>query len=170
MGRAIGCNLAWGIIDAAFYLIGCISASGRNGTLLRALQTATDPANARALLADVMPSKVAEALEPADLDRIRARLSNIELPGGPKWTAHNFRGALGVFLLVFVSTFPVVLPFLFIHELQFALRISNGVAIFLLFASGYMLANYAGLRRVVTGLAMVAIGSSLVAVAIALGG
>ena len=32
---AIGCNLAWGIIDAAFYLIACLTEAGRNATLLR---------------------------------------------------------------------------------------------------------------------------------------
>ena len=79
-------------------------------------------------------------------------------------------GALGVFLLVFLSTFPVVIPFIFLHEAHLALRISNGIAILLLFGTGHMLAGFAGLRRIRTGLAMVAIGAVLVALTIALGG
>ena len=65
---------------------------------------------------------------------------------------------------------PVVIPFIFFHEAHLALRISNSIAIVLLFGTGHMLAGYAGLRRSVTGLAMVAIGAALVALAIALGG
>jgi hypothetical protein len=167
---AVGCNLAWGIIDAAFYLIACLATTGRNITLLRRLQATDDSAAARATIASVLPEKVAEAMRPADFERIHAQLAKVPAPERARWTAENWRGALGVFLLVFFSTFPVVLPFIFLRDAHLALRISNGIAIALLFASGYMLANYAGLRRVLTGLAMVAIGSALVSAAIALGG
>ena len=37
---AIGCNLAWGIIDAAFYLISCLAERRRNVTILRSVQEA----------------------------------------------------------------------------------------------------------------------------------
>lgn len=168
---AIGCNLAWGIIDAAFYLIACLSQSGRNCLLLRRVQDAGNPAEARQVIEDALPEKVAATLDASDYDRIHARLKEMPPPSArPKLTGENWRGALGVFLLVFLSTFPVVLPFLFIHEAHLALRVSNGVAIALLYASGHMLARHAGLRSVVTGLAMVGIGSALVSLAIALGG
>ncbi len=167
---AIGCNLAWGIIDAAFYLIACLTAKGRNIALLRRVQSATNPSEARATIASVIPPKIAEAMEEADLDRIHAQLGKVSVPDRPRFTAEDWRGALGVFLLVFASTFPVVIPFFFVHDANLALRISNGIANALLFASGFMLAGYAGLRRVLTGLAMVAIGAALVATAIALGG
>jgi len=41
---AVGCNLAWGIIDAAFYLIACLTEHGRHAVLLRGVQQATDAA------------------------------------------------------------------------------------------------------------------------------
>src|SRR4051794_2189127 len=62
---AIGCNLAWGIIDAAFYLIACLSEAGRNATLLRSVQQSTDSAQARQTIAGALPPKIAEALQPA---------------------------------------------------------------------------------------------------------
>lgn len=168
---AIGCNLAWGIIDAAFYLIACLSQSGRSHMLIRSVQNASSPAEARQVIEDALPEKVAGTLDTSDFERIHARLKETTSPETrPKLTGENWRGALGVFLLVFLSTFPVVLPFLFIHEAHLALRISNGIAIVLLYASGHMLARHAGLRTVVTGLAMVGIGSALVSLAIALGG
>ena len=168
---AIGCNLAWGIIDAAFYLIACLTEAGRNAKLLRTIQRSTDPTQMRQAIAEVLPPEVTDALQPADLDRIGAHLKqHPPSPERPRLTAENWRGALGVFLLVFLSTLPVVVPFIFIHDARFALRLSNGVAIALLFGAGQMLAGYAGLRRVRTGLAMVAIGAGLVALTIALGG
>src|SRR3954464_12933693 len=56
---AIGCNLAWGIIDAAFYLIACLPQAGRNATLLRTVQQSTDSTQSRLTIADALPAKVA---------------------------------------------------------------------------------------------------------------
>jgi hypothetical protein len=89
---ALGCNFAWGIIDAMMFLMGRL----------------TD----RAL----------------DLAGSAAR---------PRLSGQDFRGALAVFLLVFLSVFPVVLPFLFESDAMRALRISNVIAIVMLFFTGY---------------------------------
>ena len=43
---ALGCNLAWGIIDGLLYLMGCLSEQGRGIRALRALRKATAPAEA----------------------------------------------------------------------------------------------------------------------------
>jgi VIT1/CCC1 family predicted Fe2+/Mn2+ transporter len=168
---AIGCNLAWGIIDAAFYLIACLTEHGRNAVLLSRVQNTANPAQARQTIAGALPPEVAEALQPSDFDRIHAHLAQLSPPAERlRLTGANWRGALGVFFLVFLSTLPVVVPFMFIHQARLALRISNAIAIAMLFGAGHMLARYAGLRRTRTGLAMVAIGVVLVAIAIALGG
>jgi len=168
---AIGCNFAWGIIDAVFYLIACLSESGRNAAILRKVQQCSEPALAHRIIADALPEAVADALNPADFERIHHHLQQRPPPPArPGLTGSNWRGAVGVFLLVFISTFPVVIPFMVMENAPTALRISNGIAIAFLFGAGHMLAGYAGLRRVVTGLAMVAIGVVLVALTIAFGG
>jgi hypothetical protein len=51
-----------------------------------------------------------------------------------------------------------------------AIRVSNAIAIGLLFLSGYAFGKIADYRPWLTGLAMVAVGSALVSIAIALGG
>jgi VIT1/CCC1 family predicted Fe2+/Mn2+ transporter len=61
-------------------------------------------------------------------------------------------------------------PFLFIGETRLALRVSNGVAVVLLFLSGYAFGKRAGLHAWVSGLAMVVVGILLVGLTIALGG
>ena len=78
--------------------------------------------------------------------------------------------AIGVFLLVFLSTFPVVIPFMFVGNAWLALRISNAVAVGMLFLSGYALGRHSGTSPWKVGLAMIALGVMLVLVALALGG
>jgi hypothetical protein len=171
MVAAILCNLAWGIIDAAFYLITCLGEHGHNITLLRAVQKSTDQDHAHKIIARALPKKVADILQPADYVRIREQLNQSPLPDSPlRLTRENWLGALGVFLLVFLATLPVVIPFAVINNARLALHVSNGVAIASLFGAGHMLARHAGFHRIRTGIAMVFLGLILVAVTIALGG
>lgn len=168
---ALGCNLAWGIIDAAFYLFAVLAERGRNAHLLRQVQASGDPAAGRRIVADTMPPAVQDALPPEALEQVRAAIAALpKPPSRVRFGKADGLGALGVFLLVFLSTFPVVIPFFFLQELETALRLSNGVAIILLFGASFKLAQHSGLRPWRTGAAIVGIGVALVAIAIALGG
>ena len=168
---ALGCNLAWGIIDAIFYLMNVLGARGHGLVGLRGLRETTDPAEARAVIEEALPPVVVSVLEPADYERIRQRLATIrELPARAPLHRDDFRGALGVFLLVFLSTFPVTIPFLVMRDAMLAVRISNAIAVVLLFVGGYKLGKFSGFHPWRTGLAMVGIGIVLVGLTIALGG
>ena len=79
-------------------------------------------------------------------------------------------GAFGVFLLVFLSTLPIVIPFLFVPQAGVAMRASNAVAILMLFGIGWSLGTHAGRPGWRAGVVMVGLGLVLVAVTIALGG
>jgi VIT1/CCC1 family predicted Fe2+/Mn2+ transporter len=167
---AIGCNAAWGIVDAVMYLLGGLLSRGRSLIVLKAVQKPGEAGRARGLIADALPPIVASVLRPADLDLMRDRLATLKLPPRPPLTRRDLRGAVGVFLLVFLSTFPVILPFLFLVEPAHAIRLSNLIAVAMLFASGVLLGRHSGLRPVWLGLAMAAIGAVLVSLTIALGG
>ena len=167
---AIGCNLAWGLVDAVMYLLTILVGRGRGLAIARAVRAASEPARARQVLAQALPEPFDRLLEESALETARAKLSASALPAGPRLALRDWLGALGVFLLVSLSTFPLVLPFLFVRPLPLALRVSNGVAIALLYSAGHVLGLHAGFGAVRTGLAMVAIGTLLVTVTIALGG
>jgi len=155
---ALTCNVAWGIIDAVMYLIMIVVERGRSLAIGRAVR-------------ESQPEPLDELFDDEALERARAKLVALpSLPGRPSLAGRDLQGALGVFLLVFLSTLPVVLPFVFVHELQPALRLSNGVALLMLFGAGHMLGRHGGLRPVRTGLSMMAIGAALVGLTIALGG
>ena len=168
---AIGCNLAWGIVDAVMYLFACISERGRNIVALRSVREAPNDEAAHRAISGALPPVVASVMGEAELEQIRQRL--IALPPPPdqvKLNRADFRGALAVLLLVFFSTFPVVIPFIVMHNAVRALRWSNGIAIAMLFIIGYCLGRYMGHRPWRLGALMVVIGLVLVAITIALGG
>jgi VIT1/CCC1 family predicted Fe2+/Mn2+ transporter len=88
----------------------------------------------------------------------------------PRLKGRDFRGALGIFLLVTLSTFPLVVPFMVLGELRPALAASRLVAVVMLFACGWVLARHAGGNRWLAGLVMALIGATLTAALMALGG
>lgn len=167
----LGCNLAWGIIDSVLYLMGCLAERGRGLLTLRAVRKASDPQKAQRLIADALPPFVASILQPAEFDTMRQRLKELpEPPDRARLRKDDWLGALGVFLLVFLSTFPVVIPFIFIHSTVPALRVSNLIAIGMLLVLGYAFGRTAGRNPWVMGIAMVVLGAILVGMTMALGG
>ena len=168
---ALGCNLAWGIIDAVLYLMGSLAEKGRGLMTFRAVRQATDPQKAQRLIADALPAVVASVLQPAELEAMHQRLKQLpEPPGHTRLRKDDWLGALGVFLLVFVSTFPVAIPFIFMHNAGRALRLSNLIAIVLLFLLGYAFGRCAGRNPWMMGISMVVLEAILVGLTMALGG
>jgi VIT1/CCC1 family predicted Fe2+/Mn2+ transporter len=85
-------------------------------------------------------------------------------------THDDWQGALGVFLLVFLSTFPIVLPFILVSDIKLALRTSDLIAMGMLFLAGHAYGRYAGHTPWGWGISMVAIGALMVGLTTALGG
>lgn len=168
---ALGCNLAWGIIDAVFYLMGCLADRGRAIISLKALRKAADPQQAQRLISDALPPMIASVMKPAELDELRVRLTQLpEPPRRARLSREDWRAAAGVLLLVFLSTFPVAIPFMLLHDAVLALRISNAVAIVMLFLMGYAFGHLTERNPWAVGLFMVLFGILLVLMTIALGG
>jgi len=168
---AVGCNIAWGVIDAIFYLMDCLSEQASRIRWLRTLRSAAGAEDAHRVIAESLPPMVADALGPAEYDSIQQKLARLpEPPLYPRLGKDDWLAALSVFVWVFAVTFPVAIPFIFMDTLTRAMRVSNAIAIVLLFLCGYAFARIAGYKRWLTGLAMVVLGAVLVAITIALGG
>jgi len=171
MLTALGCNLAWGLVDAVMYLMATLTERARNLTLLRRVRGAVDPQEAHTSIAEALPGRLGEAIGAEGLEDMRRRLAALaDPPARARLGQDDFLGALGVFLLVVLSTFPVVVPFMFISRMALAMRGSNAVALVMLFIGGYQLGHYAGGAAWRTGLAMAAVGAVLVSIIMALGG
>jgi hypothetical protein len=72
----------------------------------------------------------------------------------PSFDRTRWAGAFGVCILVILSTFPVVIPFMVFEDARLALRTSNAFAVILLFICAYLFARHAGLWRCTTGAAL----------------
>ena len=168
---AITCNLAWGIIDAFMYLLACFVEQGHSISALRGVRRAPDPSTAHRMIAEAMPPVLASVVSYGAFEEIRTNLNRLPEPHGrPKLTKEDWLGAFAVFLAVFLSTFPVVVPFFIVSDAGLGLRISNGIAVVMLFLCGYAFGRYAGYRPWRMGLWMAIVGSALVALTIVLGG
>ena len=168
---ALGCNLAWGIADAVMWILTTLIVRGRGIMTLRAIQGASDPRRAHAVISDALPPVLSGVLTEPDLELLRQRLAGAPKPPALPWVGRDdLLAALAICLLVFASTFPVVIPFFFVEDARTALRISNAIAIVMLFLLGRAAARQAGGHPWRFGLIMVVLGCALVAAIVALGG
>jgi hypothetical protein len=168
---ALGCNLAWGLVDAIMHLMDELIGRAHGFTQIKRMKRSDNSFESREIIRENISPFISELMENEDIDRLGEKIR--QLPEPSMSGALIFRDYLiggQIFILVFMSTFPVALPFFFINDVSLATRISNGVAVILLFAGGFFLARYAGLRPIITALAYTAIGMFLVALTIALGG
>jgi VIT1/CCC1 family predicted Fe2+/Mn2+ transporter len=167
---ALGCNVAWGLVDGVMYVVtSVVERARRNAVLWGVREAGTD--RARAIVLGALPEGVALVTDEAEADRMAARLR--ALPEPPRHVGiegHDLRGALGSCLLVVVATLPPTIPFLLVEDVGRALRVSNAAAVVCLFLAGWSLGRATGVRAWVLGLAMVLLGAGLVALTIALGG
>jgi hypothetical protein len=81
---ALGCNLAWGIIDASVFLMARFNQRGRSHMQLRAMRAAADISDAHRVIAEALPPLLASALPPDQLELIRQRLLHLPKAEGPR--------------------------------------------------------------------------------------
>jgi hypothetical protein len=168
---AIGCSLAWGVVDAAMYVMAAFMTRARLVGTLKAIRRTSTPETAHRLIVGLLPSELSSVLTSSEVETLRQRLNQQDLSStAAALTRADLLGALSVFLLVFLSMVPVVVPLVVVREPRLAMGLSNGVAVLMLFVAGWSLGRHAGRPAWRTGLGMVAIGVVLVAVTMALGG
>jgi hypothetical protein len=167
---ALGCNLAWGLVDAVMYLVRTITLRGKRLTAALAVRAATDAAAGRRALEQALPEATRTLVGEGELEAIRARLASAALPERPRLSGRDFAGAVGIFLIVVAATFPVALPFIVIKDVSTALLVSRVLTLAMLFFGGLALGRFAGYGSWKTGLGMVILGVLLTAAIIALGG
>lgn len=170
---AIGCNVAWGLIDAVMYIMNCITVRNEKILLIEAVQRAPDTTSALNLVRDGIEPELQDLLDPNDAERMNLsvlkHIAQVRIDRR-KLSKEDICGAVACFWLVFISCLPAALPFLFFSRPHLALRVSNFLLIALLFFVGQKWAQYAGTNRLAAGVAMVVLGLALVGVAILLGG
>jgi len=169
----IGCNIAWGIIDAAMYIVNELFTRGRRRRVAEAVRTAPDERASVAVVAkeldDLLEDTSDEAERQALYSRVAAKVRTADIKPN-RLTSADFMGAFTSFWLVVIASLPAAIPFLIWDDARFALRVSNGILLAFLFFCGYKWARYTLGNPWTAGFIFLAGGVGLVAMAIALGG
>jgi VIT1/CCC1 family predicted Fe2+/Mn2+ transporter len=168
LGAILGCNVAWGAVDAALYLISQRLQRGRTALLIAAI--ASSPAeHGRQLLGGLLPDPVTAEMTADELEALRKRLALVR-PRSTKVSAADMRGALTVFLDVVIGSLPVAFPFVIPLPARAAVHLSYAIALVMLLGLGVVMGRYAGINLWRSAGVLVGLGAALVAVVILLGG
>jgi VIT1/CCC1 family predicted Fe2+/Mn2+ transporter len=170
---ALGCNMAWGLIDGSLYVMRNLTARRRRQRFLLDLRNAPTEEEAFSAIGD----KLDPLLEPATnaderegiFHRVLPVMLRIQMPEARIIKADVY-GMLSIFLIDAALVIPAVIPFLFFTQPRVALRVSNAVLIALLFATGLLWGRYTGVNGYLAGSYAMLLGLVLVGIAIALGG
>jgi VIT1/CCC1 family predicted Fe2+/Mn2+ transporter len=113
---------------------------------------------------------MARSLGEDGLELLRQKLAAPPPASSTRLKARDYGDAFVVFLLVVLSTFPLVIPFMVFDDTARALLWSRLAAVAMLFLAGGLLARYSGGNVWLNGLTMAALGALLMAAIMALGG
>ena len=170
---AVGCNIAWGIIDGVMYVMNCMTVRSGKARLVRAVQKAPDRAAALEVVRRMVEPGFQYLTVPKHKEAVYEAILEEVLHAKPPQTKvirEDLHGAVACFLLVVLSCLPAAAPFLIFSNPILALRVSNALLMAMLFWVGQKWAYYIHANRLLVGLAMVTVGLALVGVAVLLGG
>jgi hypothetical protein len=170
----VGCNVAWGVIDATLFVLDSLFYRSRHARFFRALKDVRGEAEALAAVEQEFGLEE-EPLAVLSEDRVRLYQSFLALsahatPARAGLRRHDFVSAFIVFALVSATAIPGVIPLLLFADPNFALHVSNWVLILLLFLVGYWWGRYTDAPPWRVGLTAMLLGIFMVIVAVALGG
>src|SRR5262245_31276366 len=71
---AIGCNIAWGLVDAVMFILMGLAEKGRGKIILNFVRTTTHTEKSREFIAEALPPVVSSVMKIEDLESIRKAL------------------------------------------------------------------------------------------------
>jgi len=171
---ALGCNIAWGIIDGVMYVMSALHRRARLAQFAILVEHAPDEEASVALIRDQLEPELSAFSTAAGRESFYQDVVRVVRNSTPQTTRIHVEDVLGgvaSFLLVFLTALPAVIPFMFMTDIPAtALLTSNAILIAMLFIIGWRWGVSTHTRPLITGIAMMLIGVSLVVTAQLLGG
>lgn len=167
---AFGCNLAWGIVDGVMHVLTTAVERVKRRGFIETLRREPLP-RAREVFYENLPDNVRLVASQPELETLLLRVRALPAEARRRVvTGRDLQAAVAIFALVAISTLPPSIPFLLIERIDVAMRVSNAIALVMLFVIGAQLGRYMGRSPWPMAFAMAGIGGVLVVVTIALGG
>jgi VIT1/CCC1 family predicted Fe2+/Mn2+ transporter len=171
---AVGCNVAWGVIDAVLFVLGGLFHRNRRAHFYRTLRSVRKEADALAALeAEFALEDEPLTARPDDRARLYESMLILSTHANPvraRLHRRDFVAAFVVFVLVSATALPGVIPLLVIANSNLALHVSNWLLILLLFFAGYWWGHYTDVPPWRAGVTVMLLGVSMVLIAVVLGG
>lgn len=169
----LGCNLAWAIVDGVMYVLTALFERGRNARLVREVLHAPTEEEALQRIGEELDWPLMELTtreERGQIHRWVLAILRREKPEQPLLRREDMLGGVAVALVILLATFPILVPYLVVSDPHLAVRLSNLIALTLLFLLGAWWGRVVGGRsfRIAAGLTL--LGVMLVLITIALGG
>jgi hypothetical protein len=171
---AVGCNIAWGVIDAVLFLLDILFYRSQRARFYRRLRNAASDREALAALQEQFGLEDEPlAIHPDDCARLYQSmlvLTSHAKPAPVGLKGRDFVAAIAIFVLVSATAVPGVMPFVLLKDSHLALRVSNVLLISLLFVVGYWWAQYTDAHPFKVAMIVLLLGVAMVLVAVFLGG
>ena len=146
--RRLGCNLAWGLVDAVMYLVRTVTDRGRSLTLMHSVRDAPDARQAGRTLIERSLSRVAAGLVSHGRDRGDARADRraaLACRRDRALGSDDLLAALAIFLIVVARHLSRRAALCADRRMSAtAKNVSRGIALAMLFFGGLALGRYAG--------------------------
>ncbi|HZE98830.1 MAG TPA: VIT1/CCC1 transporter family protein [Planctomycetota bacterium] len=169
----LGCNLAWAVVDGVMFVLVEVFERGRRFRVAHRIQTIS--ADEKAL--ELIRRELGDQLEPlASPEALRVFygdvLKTVRAAGPLEATVRrgDIFGGVASALVILLATAPILIPYLVIPKPGVAVRVSELIAVVLLFLLGTWWGRVVGANSLKVGFLLTLVGGLLVGVTILLGG
>ena len=169
----LGCNLAWGLIDACNHVLTKLFSRSAKARLVQALRTSHSEAEQIEAVGSVLNENLSAVATEDERQvlylEISRRLQGGDLPP-TRVLAEDIYSGLAIVWLMVLASVPAILPFLIIGDRFWAARVSNGLVLLSMFAAGYGFALSANTNPWRLAFLSAVFGLTMVVIVILLGG
>lgn len=169
----LGCNLAWAVVDGVMYVLTALFERGRKARLMRDVRSAPTDAAALRHVDDELGDRLAPLTTREEREQVYGWVLEIVRrgqPEQPRIRREDVLGGVAVALVIVLATLPVVVPYVVMSNPNRAVRVSNLIALTLLFLLGAWWGQIVGARPFRIGAGVTLVGIVLVLITIVLGG
>lgn len=170
---AIGCTFAWGIIDAVITVMTNVADRAREARIVANIRNSTSDEEAIIIIGKVLDDEIRAVTSKTERERFYKHIAGKARTLTPQPEGirrDDVYSAIVVMMAAMSATLPALIPYLFVKDPMWAIRLSNLIAVAMLFGVGYTWARAIGGKPIKMGLLVAVVGVAIILVAIPLGG
>ncbi|MDB5339209.1 MAG: hypothetical protein JWN70_4828 [Planctomycetaceae bacterium] len=169
----LGCNIAWGIVDGVMFVMLALFERSRKTRIVNGVLNSPNDEAALDVIHRELGDRLNRLTTPAERGQIYGWVLDLARRSAreqPRIQGEDILGGIAVGLLVLVATLPVAAPFLLFVNATTAVRMSNTIALMMLFGIGWRWGRIVGTNPLYIGAVVTGLGLMLVLITIVLGG